>query len=208
MAQREEARWLEGAYTVEGFMDFVEAAPENERYEFVDGAMRAMASPDYDHQDLVGYLFNSMYNFLTGKPCQAFVAPFDVYLTVHDKEKGRRDYVFEPDVLVVCDKGKIKKEGRGPGVHGAPDFVAEVVSPSSVRMDYLEKANVYLKAGVKEYWVVDPMRERVVAYWMPEGKGGDDGFDMKVYGLAEPVPARLFPGLAVDFSGRPGAAPP
>ena len=77
----------------------------------------------------------------------------------------KRNY-FEPDILVVCDPDKLDEAG----CHGAPDWVIEIVSPSSRTMDYYRKAGKYAEAGVREYWIVDPAREVVVICRMEKGE--------------------------------------
>jgi len=204
--------------TVEEYLDFAESRPEGERYEMDEGRVYAMASPDGEHQHIAGYLYHVFMGYLDGKQCVPYIAPFDVFLDLKSDpmrddvetrkpakaRRGggeRRDYVFEPDVLVVCDKGKIKEKGRGHGVHGGPDFAAEVVSPSSVDMDYFVKTRAYMASGVKEYWIIDPERDTVAVYWKPDP---EEPFSLFVYGMDKPVPMRLFPGLSVDFAKRSG----
>jgi Uma2 family endonuclease len=95
----------------------------------------------------------------------------------------------EPDVSVVYDRDKLSDRG----CEGAPDFVVEVVSPSNPEMDYVSKLNLYREAGVRECWVCDPQRERVVAY-----RSGTESV-MDTYAFSETVPAEARPGFEVNF---------
>ncbi len=143
--------------------DDILALPEGVRAELIDGKMYYMASPTMTHQRLLMGLSAQIYNYIRehGGGCQVFAAPFAVFI-MNDK----RNY-FEPDILVVCDPDKLDEAG----CHGAPDWVIEIVSPSSRTMDYYRKAGKYAEAGVREYWIVDPAREVVVICRMEKGEG-------------------------------------
>ena len=130
--------------------------------EIVTEIIYYMASPTMTHQRLLVGLTVQIYNHIRehGGGCQVFAAPFAVFI-MNDK----RNY-FEPDILVVCDPDKLDEAG----CHGAPDWVIEIVSPSSRTMDYYRKAGKYAEAGVREYWIVDPAREVVVICRMEKGE--------------------------------------
>ena len=129
----------------------------DDRYELIDGIPYMMASPSSVHQHVVGEVLVQLANALRGKPCRPFVSPLDVCLF----GKGDDDKtVVQPDVLVVCDRSKITTKY----INGAPDFVVEVVSPSSTRKDHLLKLNKYMMAGVREYWILDPEDKLVYTY--------------------------------------------
>ena len=118
-----------------------------------------------------------------GGPCKVYPAPFAVNLFADDTT------FVEPDVSVVCDRGRLSARG----CEGAPDFVVEVVSPSNPEMDYVSKLNLYREAGVREYWVCDPQRERVLAY-----RFGAPAV-MDTYAFTQTVPAMALPGFEVNF---------
>jgi Uma2 family endonuclease len=125
--------------------------PEQERWQLLDGFAFAMAPPNIAHQIVVSEFGRQLGNQLIGKPCKALVAPVGVRLPkAKEADKDIRN-VFEPDVLVVCDPNKIDKAG----VRGAPDFIVEVLSPSTASFDQIEKRAAYEKAGVRELWLVD-----------------------------------------------------
>lgn len=126
---------------------------EPDRYELVDGIPVALASPSENHQRVLMELGRQLANFLDGKPCKVYPAPFDVRLF---EEKGDTpddvNTVFQPDLMVVCDSSKVDNKG----VHGAPDLIIEILSHSTARQDRIVKMNRYQQAGVKEYWIVSP----------------------------------------------------
>jgi len=126
------------------------------RYEIIDGVPYAMAGANLAHQVISGELYSQLHGFLNGKPCMVLAAPFDVRLNAESHD----DIVVQPDLLVVCNKFKLDDKSY----KGAPDMVVEILSPSTAGRDKLVKFNKYLKAGVKEYWIVDPERKIVEVY--------------------------------------------
>ena len=142
--------------------DYIEALPEGERAELIDGRIYYMASPTRTHQQLLGYLFRKIADYIDeqGGDCEVNLAPFAVYLNNDNKT-----YV-EPDIVVVCDRDKLDDKG----CHGAPDWVIEILSPSSMKMDCERKVKLYRDAGVREYWIVDPEKETVSVYDFGHGK--------------------------------------
>lgn len=130
--------------------------PEGQRAELIDGQLYDMAPPNFKHQKLVSQFTKIIGNYIDSHNggCEVIPAPFAINLNADDKT-----YV-EPDISIICDKNKISDRG----CEGAPDFIIEIVSPSSRKMDYLIKATKYQEAGVREYWIVDPMKERTTIY--------------------------------------------
>lgn len=145
-----------GSHTVED----ISALPEGQRAEVLDGRMVRMSFPTTTHQSVIGCLFTEISIYLRAKDghSRVFTAPFGVFL----KEDGRN--YLEPDIAVVCDEGKLDEEG----CHGAPDWVIEVVSSSSRGVDYGKKLGAYIDAGVREYWIVDPEKKVIVAYYLEQ----------------------------------------
>lgn len=130
--------------------------------EVLDGKIISMSpSPTPKHQDVVDELTAEFKFYLRGKECMAFSSPIDVCLFA-DKETKMDDIKdwLQPDLMVVCDKNKIGEKY----IVGAPDIVIEVLSPSTARNDRLIKFNSYEKAGVEEYWIVDPYNMSVEIY--------------------------------------------
>lgn len=144
----------EQLYTVEDIYNL----PDGQRAELIDGVIYDMAPPSYIHQKLVSELTQSLGNYIKSKGgrCEVLPAPFAVFLNKDDKT-----YV-EPDISVVCDKNKLSDRG----CEGAPDMVIEIVSPSSRKMDYIRKNNIYTDAGIREYWIVDPNKKRTTVYYL------------------------------------------
>ena len=132
------------------------ALADGQRAELIDGQIYDMAPPSPMHQKLVQQLGRIIGNYIEkkGGSCEVYPAPFAVFIKEDDA-----NYV-EPDISVICDKNKISHRG----CEGAPDFVIEIVSPSSRKMDYSLKNALYADSNVREYWIVDPARERTTVY--------------------------------------------
>lgn len=171
----------EKIYTV----DDIYALPDGERAELIDGNIYYMAPPGTKHQRIIGKLFNLISNYISvkGGLCEPFIAPFAVFLNDNDKT-----YV-EPDISVICDRNKLTEKG----CNGAPDWIIEVVSPGSKRMDYSVKLFKYRSSGVREYWIVDMDKNRVTAW------NFETDF-MEEYALSEKVKVSIFDDLEIDFS--------
>jgi Uma2 family endonuclease len=166
--------------------------PEDTRYELIDGEAYLMApAPDLVHQDVAGEVFSQVHTQLAGKPCRAFVAPVDVRLPKSNEADYQIDTVVQPDVLVVCDPSKLDRRG----VRGAPDWVLEVLSPSTAGHDQVLKRLIYERAGVREFWLVHPM-DRVLTIYRLDGVeyGKPDVQELK--GSTE---IRLLPGVIVAW---------
>ena len=134
---------------------------EDERIEIIDGEAFMMATPSRIHQEISGELFRQLANFLEGKQCRVYPAPFGVRLFARDGDGPEDvDTLVEPDISVVCDRSKLDQHG----CKGAPEMVIEILSPSTLRHDRLVKLNLYDQAGVLEYWIVDPQNRAVQAF--------------------------------------------
>jgi len=135
--------------------------PENERWEIIDGAAYDMTpAPKTAHQIISGALFNLFYNFLKGKSCKVFIAPFDVILPENGERELESRNVVQPDILVICDKNKIKENG----CVGAPDLIVEILSSSTANKDIKTKFDLYEKHGVREYWIIHPTDKYLMVY--------------------------------------------
>ncbi len=169
---------LGDSYTI----DDIYALPDGERAELIDGKLYGMAPPSRTHQRISSFLHNEIYNYIKaqGGDCEVYAAPFAVFL-----KKDGNNYV-EPDLSVICTPSNLDDRG----CHGAPDWILEIVSPGSRRMDYMIKLFKYRNAGVKEYWIVDPDRNRITVYNFL-----DDTVEEYMFG--EEVPAGLFQGLSI-----------
>ncbi len=140
---------------------------EGTRYELYDGRLTALASPSRLHQEISMELSAQLRAYLRGKRCRVYAAPFDVRLFEKEGEgPGSVDTVVQPDLMVVCDPGKLDQRG----VRGAPDLVVEILSDSTRRTDRLTKFNLYQLAGVREYWIVDPAARIVQVHTLEDGR--------------------------------------
>lgn len=138
-----------------------------ERLELFRGRIYRMgAAPNTMHQVVGGKLFCEFYNFLKGKTCKAFIAPFDVRLPVRNRKKDHEiTSVVQPDVCVVCDQEKIDARG----CCGAPDLVVEILSPGNTKKEVRIKFELYQEAGVKEYWLINPVEENIIVHLLSAG---------------------------------------
>ncbi len=142
----------QGEYTVQD----LEMLPEGRYAELIDGVLYDLAQPTYTHQSIAQEMYLQIRRFIdeNGGPCEVNVAGIDVFADCDDKT----DLV--PDLFVVCDPEKILDKG----IWGAPDFVMEVLSPSTGRKDQTVKFNKYMTSGVREYWIIDPKRRQLIIY--------------------------------------------
>ncbi len=169
----------EKLYTIED----IYTLPDGERAELIDGQIYYMAPPRRMHQKLVSGLTHLIVQHIKTKnsSCEVYPAPFAVFLNADENT-----YV-EPDVSVICDKSKLDDRG----CNGAPDLILEIVSPSTQRMDYGVKLFKYRSAGVREYWIINPMTNTVNVYDLEQEKEtGQHGFD-------NPIPVCIFPDLEI-----------
>lgn len=166
-------------YTSEDYWNL----PEEERAELINGKFYNMAPPSRIHQKLVMELSATIREYIKKNhgSCEVYPAPFAVNLDADDK-----DWV-EPDVSVICDPNKLTDRGCS----GAPDLIFEIVSPSSRKMDYSLKNTIYSQAGVREYWIVDPAKEKVVVYCY------ENDSDPCLYSFDADIPVGIYPGLTI-----------
>jgi len=134
------------------------AYQEERREELIGGKVVMMAPASAEHVYTAGSIYNIFKNYLKGKNC----IPFSDGLLVHLTDENK----FVPDMMVVCDRSKIKSDG----VHGAPDLVVEVLSPSTAKDDRTRKKEVYEACGVPEYWLVSPTDKSIEVYLLESGK--------------------------------------
>ncbi|MBR2778960.1 MAG: Uma2 family endonuclease [Firmicutes bacterium] len=172
-----------GDYTVEDYYRI----PDDVRVELIDGRMYMKAAPSTRHQYIAAAVVAQMLSWQMDhdSSCLALVSPVDVQLDEDEKT------VVQPDLVAVCDREKVR-EGI---IFGAPDLVMEVLSPSSAGKDRFLKFNKYWRAGVKEYWIIDPFEETVTVYLFSAGKPPEE------YSFQEQIPVGLTGGgLSIDFS--------
>lgn len=135
----------------------------DEMVELIRGKIFRMSpAPNMEHQDLSGELYGRIWSFLREKPCKVFHAPFDVRLPLPPTQQteGKVDTVVQPDLCVVCDLAKLDRRG----CQGPPDWVIEILSPSTAHKDLHEKFDLYQHAGIPEYWIVFPYERSIAVY--------------------------------------------
>ena len=163
-----------------------------ERVELIRGKIFKMSpAPSREHQKISRQLSLFIFPFFDKKQCQAYSAPFDVRLPV-SRKKGRDTTVVQPDLCVICDESKLDQKGCA----GAPDLVIEILSPGNSRKEMREKFEVYEEAGIREYWIVDPERETVIAYVLNE-QGKYIGLPPKT--SEQMISPAIFPELQIDL---------
>jgi Uma2 family endonuclease len=162
---------------------------KGERYELIKGIAYAMAAPNEIHQLISGEIFRQIANFLRGKPCKVFPAPYDVRLFYEEDDSD--DTVVQPDITVLCDAKK-----RGPeGCRGTPDMIIEILSPSNSGEDYITKFNLYMEAGVKEYWFISPVNKTVTVNILEDGK-----YYTETFKADATLPVKTLEGLSITLS--------
>ena len=164
----------QGEYTLEDYY----AVPDDRRGELIDGVLYDMSSPSSIHQKIsmeISFQMNAFVRQNHGS-CSVNAAPYDVQLDQDERT------MLQPDILVLCDREK----QRYFGCFGAPDLVVEILSPSTGRKDLLIKLNKYLKAGVKECWMVNPDARQVTIY-----KNGEE-LSFRAYAFTEKIPVGIW----------------
>lgn len=172
----------QGEYTAEDYY----ALPDERRAELIDGIIYDMSSPTFVHQSIVSEIHWQISDFIRKNrgQCQVLTSPVDVRLDCNNKT------ILQPDLLVLCDRDKIMRWG----IMGAPDFVLEVLSPSTKWKDAIKKLEKYRSAGVREYWMIDPDKQKLIVYQFEEE------VYPAVYGLEGKVPVGIYEGsLQIDM---------
>jgi len=164
------------------YQDWLETEhDEDTRVELIDGNIYMFASPSRRHQAVLGEIFRQLSNHLHGKHCKVYAGPIDVRL--------EKDTVVVPDIIVVCAPDKLTKAG----VEGPPDLIIEILSPSTTRHDKLTKFNLYRRAGVAEYWIVDPEYNILTVYNLAKS-------EYNVYCETDTVAVNALPGFEMNLS--------
>lgn len=171
----------EEIYTIED----IYALPDGERAELIDGKIYYMSPPGRMHQKISWKLHQTIANYIDSKNggCEVYAAPFAVFLNADDI-----NYV-EPDISVICDLSKLDDKG----CYGAPDWIIEIVSPSSKPRDYMTKLFKYRTAGVREYWIVDPDKQMVMVYLFEKDI-------VEQYNFEEDIPVGIYEGFHIKVS--------
>ncbi|MCL2322441.1 MAG: Uma2 family endonuclease [Oscillospiraceae bacterium] len=152
---------IDKEYTYSDYLNF----PEDERWELIDGVPYMMSAPIWEHQFISRELLRQISNQLMESTCEVAAAPFDLRLPYKNEKDKDISTVIQPDILIVCDVSGIK----GTGYSGVPDFIIEISSDSTSRIDKTKKLDKFERSGVKEYWIVDPEREEVDVFILNNG---------------------------------------
>ena len=168
---------------------------DDKRRELINGFIHLMSAPMRRHARVLGKLYSKIDVFIEKKKgkCHVYLAPFDVRLPKNNETEDDKIYnVVQPDICVICDLSKLDDKG----CIGAPDLIVEVLSPSTLKNDWVYKFNLYEIAGVKEYWIVDPKEKTVNVFLLqPNGKY-DSG---TVYKCKQKAPVHIFEGLEINL---------
>ena len=162
--------------------------PEDVRSELIEGNLiYNQAVPSRIHQTILMELSGTIRNYLKSKggPCRVYPAPFAVKL------KDDKKTIVEPDISVICDQNKLTDRG----CTGAPEWIIEIVSPGNSTQDNVIKLNLYANADVREYWIVDPHKERIFVYHLEQ-----QHFEIETYSFHDCIPVGIYPDLQIDFA--------
>ena len=168
-------------YSVDEYMTF----GEDFRAELYDGRLIVMEVPTRKHQKILMEMSGQLWQFLKGKPCEVYPAPFGVRLTLNEES------IFEPDIVVICDESILTERG----CLGAPDLIIEILSPSTARNDKKIKFKKFLQAGVREYWIVDPELDLLEVNILE-----NDRYITTIYDENDTVPVTVLKGLEIDLA--------
>ena len=151
------------------YADYLTWTDENERWEIIEGVPYMMSpAPRRKHQKVSGELFGIIWDYLKGKKCEVYSAPFDVRLGEKNNDE-EVETVVQPDISVICDEEKLDDKG----CMGAPDLIVEILSPSTSKKDKFEKFYLYEKYGVREYWLVEIEEKLITVFKLQkDGKYG------------------------------------
>ena len=174
----------QGEYTLD---DYYHVIPDDMRVELIDGVIYNMTAPTSAHQLIGGFIHSRLLQHVLekGGSCLPMISPLDVQLDCDEKT------MVQPDVVIVCDRDKIINRC----IYGAPDFIIEVLSKSTKKKDSVIKLNKYLNAGVREYWIIDPMKQKVIVYDFEH-----DDYP-EIFGFDAKVPVGIWDGeCEIDFA--------
>jgi len=184
------AQRSEQLYTYQDYLTW----PESERWELLNGrAYNMTPAPSRRHQEISGQLLTLFNNYLKGKTCRVYAAPFDVRLPQLQESDEQTSTVVQPDLVIVCDKSKLDHRG----CKGSPDLVVEITSPSTFQKDLKEKFILYERVGVLEYWIVYPEENTLSVFHLTqEGKYSRP----EVYTEQDSIKVGIFEDLTIELS--------
>ncbi|TGE35745.1 Uma2 family endonuclease [Desulfosporosinus fructosivorans] len=177
-------------YTYADYLTWVE---DEKRWEIFNGVPYMQSAPTWQHQAISSELMLQFGEYLRNKPCRIFSSPFDLRIPEAGESDEETTFVCQPDLLVICDQAGLK----GTGYYGTPTLIIEISSPSTVRKDKLFKFNKFEKAGVKEYWIIEPDGNIVSVFTLQDNKryGRPD-----VYSDEDKISVSTLPDLIIDLN--------
>jgi len=180
----------EDEISIEDFESFVRHPFNRDKsFELIDGRIVLMAgNAGRNHQRIMVDMSVEIGNYLKGKKCEMF---YDFNLYLFNEELGECVNMYQPDIMVCCDAGKITKRG----CEGVPDLIVEVISQSTGKYDYSKKYDNYIKYGVREYWIVDCLKNKIFVHVNTDGSKPKTN----EYTFRDKAESVIFPGLSVDF---------
>lgn len=167
--------------------------PDEERWELIDGVAYMLSAPTWQHQAISGEIFTQFNIYFKNNPCRVFSSPFDLRIPEFNEKDEETTTVVQPDILVVCEKERLK----GSGYYGVPSLIIEITSPSTAKIDKILKFNKYEKAGVKEYWIVEPDVKIVNVFTL--GENNRYGRP-ELYTEEDKVTVTIFSELVIDLN--------
>jgi len=177
----------QGYYTYQDYLTWA----FKERVELLLGRLFKMSpAPGRRHQEISMNLTRQWLRVLENQSCRLFAAPFDVRLPV-SRHAGKSDTVVQPDLCVICEEHKLDEQG----CNGAPDLVVEILSPGNSNWEMKEKFTLYEASLVSEYWIVDPLREDVLVYYLDTQQTYSGS---KPFVAGEEVVSRVFPDFRIS----------
>jgi len=166
---------------------------EEEHWELINGDAYMMSAPSRLHQEIVFEIAGQIRNYLKGKPCKGYVAPFDVRLPKKNEQDDVIDTVVQPDIAVICDRNKLDDKG----CRGAPDWIIEILSPATALRDMDLKRHLYEVSGVKEYWIIHPTEQWGMIYLLNDQQTYEQ---VKMFALSQTTQVALFTDLQIEWT--------
>jgi len=164
----------------------------DERLELIKGKIFKMSpAPGSVHQIISAAVSNELYNYLKGKPCRVFSAPFDVRLIRRSMDDKDVTTVVQPDICVICDPKKVDAKG----CIGSPDIVVEILSPGNNKKELKNKYEVYEEAGVLEYWIIHPVEKTFFKYILTDGAFQAS----KMLTISDEITTPILPGFILNL---------
>lgn len=168
--------------------EFLEMDKGENRFEYFNGEVIYLPSPSVEHQRVLLNIAAEFRNYFRSKPCEAFIAPLDLWLI--NKEKSLNVKV-QPDLMVICDKTGLRENSY----YGAPALIIEIISPSNENHDRIKKYIIYMDFGVKEYWIINPKLKTVEVYTLEK----DEYQQAAIYKSNDCAVSHTFGGLKIHL---------